>query len=1202
MNRPLTCQLLIVMSFLQFSITAAQWTQVSGPYGYGSASCFLLKGETVYVGAGAGFFCSSDHGTTWTLSSQDLPRGSFQALARAGDHLFASVNTSGVSSGVFRSSDNGNSWMAVYNVALTALAAVDSSVLCGSPGYSVYVSTDLGATWSIKTSPLPPGDRFILDLVADGTDLYAGTTDGLYLSADTCVSWQLIVDGGTTGRVHHVMLVDSAIYLGADNGVYYTPYLGAGWTCLNGTAPLSKVRCLLRVDGTLYAGVYNDTGSVALYRTTDGGVNWAPIDLELASGSIYDLLQSGSNILVGTGSDGVVRSSDAGNSWLRSNEGLNNSNIGQLVTHAGAIFAVAGYGGIFRALDPGGNWSACNEGLSERRIRSFFSTGATLYVGTYTAGVYVSSNDGAAWSGSNTGLTSMNISSIVGSADTVFLGTVSPAGLFRSTNGGSSWGTANTGIEDVSPRDIAVEAGNVFVLGYLGHLYASTDNGASWTEPNTDVGTNISVQCLMTYGDRLIAGSTNGIYLSTDRAATWGHVLDRALPSDYLEVRDFTPYESVVFASTTMGVYFSEDSGASWRATPRTLHTPAFDHLAVSGDDLVGGTSGSGIWRASIKALLPPLPPENPLVTDSSSGTVTLMWNKCREPDFLRYTIYYRTASGVAQEAGSCYDVLDTVWTFAGLPVGERYYFKVAAVDSFGNRSDYSAEVDGASQPLLLGEGPSDWGMPLLLFHMNEQERASVGDASGNGYNGSTSGTSIVPGRFGFAREFNGSTDFVRVRNSTGLNPSSEMTVQAWIRTTTQTAQVIIAKYDIGSGMASAKGFMLALTDSGRLAFRIGFGADQVGIQGVTPVNDGRWHHVAGAYGIGTMRLYLDGDLETLHAESRSPNASSVEVLIGGVRNDTLVQEPFNGAIDEVRITGSYYVPQQYYVRIRPQYVSASPSSGKITLAWTDGGGFIPLMRYRIYRGLDSASVSFIDSTTATTYMNSGLVNGTWYYYRVSAVDSTGFESSLSSAAIGVPGDFAAPSAPVNLTAEAGDGQVTLKWNRNHEPDILRYLIYGGPSQQTPLLIDSTTAGDPGDTSKTITGLTNGQTYKFNVTAVDSSLNQSVFSSQVSATPQLASSVENKEGLIPTEYFLSQNYPNPFNPSTTIKYGLPEGCRVNLEVYDLLGQKVATLVDEVQDAGYKSVQFECSGLGSGTYLYRLNAGSAVRTRKMLLLR
>jgi 1,4-alpha-glucan branching enzyme len=88
----------------------------------------------------------------------------------------------------------------------------------------------------------------------------------------------------------------------------------------------------------------------------------------------------------------------------------------------------------------------------------------------------------------------------------------------------------------------------------------------------------------------------------------------------------------------------------------------------------------------------------------------------------------------------------------------------------------------------------------------------------------------------------------------------------------------------------------------------------------------------------------------------------------------------------------------------------------------------------------------------------------------------------------------------------------------------------------------------------------------------------------------------------PQLYSLSQNFPNPFNPCTTIKFDLPHATRVNLKIYSPLGQEVATLVNESKPAGVYTVQFDAGSLANGVYFYRIQAGSFVETKKLLLLR
>lgn len=102
------------------------------------------------------------------------------------------------------------------------------------------------------------------------------------------------------------------------------------------------------------------------------------------------------------------------------------------------------------------------------------------------------------------------------------------------------------------------------------------------------------------------------------------------------------------------------------------------------------------------------------------------------------------------------------------------------------------------------------------------------------------------------------------------------------------------------------------------------------------------------------------------------------------------------------------------------------------------------------------------------------------------------------------------------------------------------------------------------------------------------------------ALPNSTTGVENAD--LPTDFNLNQNYPNPFNPTTTISYSLPTNGFVTLKVYDILGKEVAMLINEEKQAGSYTTNFDASNLASGTYIYRLSAGSSVQIKKMTLIK
>jgi hypothetical protein len=97
------------------------------------------------------------------------------------------------------------------------------------------------------------------------------------------------------------------------------------------------------------------------------------------------------------------------------------------------------------------------------------------------------------------------------------------------------------------------------------------------------------------------------------------------------------------------------------------------------------------------------------------------------------------------------------------------------------------------------------------------------------------------------------------------------------------------------------------------------------------------------------------------------------------------------------------------------------------------------------------------------------------------------------------------------------------------------------------------------------------------------------------------------DAILPISFALHQNYPNPFNPVTTLRYDLPENGLVNITIYDMLGRQVKTLINQIQDVGYRSVIWDATNdygkpVSAGIYLYQIQAGEYISTKKMVLLK
>ena len=133
------------------------------------------------------------------------------------------------------------------------------------------------------------------------------------------------------------------------------------------------------------------------------------------------------------------------------------------------------------------------------------------------------------------------------------------------------------------------------------------------------------------------------------------------------------------------------------------------------------------------------------------------------------------------------------------------------------------------------------------------------------------------------------------------------------------------------------------------------------------------------------------------------------------------------------------------------------------------------------------------------------------------------------------------------------------------------------------------------------TGLTTNKTYSLAVNS-NGYLFAGTYGNGVfrSINSTITNSVENYPK--PSSYSLSQNYPNPFNPNTKIQYSVPQSSQVVIKVFDILGNEIATLVNEEKPAGNYEVEFNGATLPSGVYFYQLKAGNFVETKKMILIR
>jgi hypothetical protein len=201
-------------------------------------------------------------------------------------------------------------------------------------------------------------------------------------------------------------------------------------------------------------------------------------------------------------------------------------------------------------------------------------------------------------------------------------------------------------------------------------------------------------------------------------------------------------------------------------------------------------------------------------------------------------------------------------------------------------------------------------------------------------------------------------------------------------------------------------------------------------------------------------------------------------------------------------------------------------------------------------------------------------------------------------------GNSALPIQLANFVVGKGaSGSAVLTWKTLSEVDNLGFDVERSLAPTGPFSVIAGsfqpghgTTVEPHDYSYTDAN-TGGKEWWYRLKQTDRTGSVNYTEAKLAAVTSIAEALA-----IPTVYNLDQNYPNPFNPSTSIRYALPQGAHVKLVVYNMLGQEVAKLADDVQAAGYHTVTFDASSLGSGVYLYRLVAGKEVFLKKMLLVK
>ncbi|WP_020403467.1 FG-GAP-like repeat-containing protein [Gracilimonas tropica] len=205
-------------------------------------------------------------------------------------------------------------------------------------------------------------------------------------------------------------------------------------------------------------------------------------------------------------------------------------------------------------------------------------------------------------------------------------------------------------------------------------------------------------------------------------------------------------------------------------------------------------------------------------------------------------------------------------------------------------------------------------------------------------------------------------------------------------------------------------------------------------------------------------------------------------------------------------------------------------------------------------------------------------------------------------------------SIPLNMDGSDVSGAIELSWTAEALPEDWEFMLRDNETGQEVDLKEQSAvsfqlSAGKSATTQSVVASEGGKTEQI-LNPVHKVLSPKVMKAKSGSTSRFTLTISSAQAVtnerlseLPTRVELQQNYPNPFNPTTTIEYGVPEAVEVTLEVFDMLGRKVATLINrEAKSAGRHSVQLDANRLSSGMYIYRLKAGNTVITKKLTLIK
>jgi ligand-binding sensor domain-containing protein len=1210
------------------------WQQTNGPFGGDVRALAVNANGDVFAGTyGSGIFRSTDNGENWIPSNAGLTIPTVLSLAvnKSTGDLFAGTGflffNAWSNGAIFHSTDNGTSWTKVIELNDTAVSslAIDSqgNIFAGTNGKGVFRSITNGASWdSVNAGLTQEAFRKInaLAIRQSTGEVFVGTdSSGLFrLSADSS-TWERVTIGLRPDENIRSLVVkdDGHIFAGTQHpagfgfllgGRIFRSVDGITWNeASNGLAGREIVALAANSQGDIFAGTESLFSSAIgrIFRSTDNGDNWTEPDPSFRNPGVRSLaVNSRDEVFAGTIGGGVLRSKDAGESWQAANNGLVRVPIPAMAINSnGQIFAGSSGAGMFRLADAAASWKPINSGLGNFQVTALgINSNNQIFAGTAYGGVFRSDNNGDSWQPRNTGVTGPGVFSLaLRSNGDIFAGTgnaltAKSGGVFRSTDQGENW-TRVLNLPDNLVLAFAINMNGQILAGTNGAgIFRASEQDTIWNPVNSGL-TNGDVRALAinpATGDIFAGTFGGGVFRSTDHGDTWTEA-NAGLTNKNIRALAISANGVILAGTWGAGIFRSIDGGNNWNALNSGLTNLHVMSLAIDSSGYVfAGTDGAGVFR-SLESTIVPAPTVPTLAAPADSAVnqppiLTLRWNAAaaaetyrlqvaNSPDFATTVVDDSTITTTFRQVGPLAFNTTYHWRVNAKNVQGtsawseiRRFTTVAQLTSREVRALNTSAAPGAVVDIpiqLLAQGDEN----ALGFSLNfdptilSNPQARLGkDAGSAALN--TNARQAGSGRFGIALALPagqtfaaGTREIVVVSFAVNANPTADST------------RIEFGGQPIAQEVVDANSNTLAATwTGGRVTIARGFEAD------VAPRPNGNGSvTIADWVQVGRFAAGLDTARVDVNEFQRADCAPRSDRGNGSLSIADWVQAGcYAAGLDTVVAAGGPTNPTTALALGQNAHAAAS----KVNL-----------------RAASSRTVRALNTNFAPGQTDSLTIE---------------FEAEGDENALGFSLSFdAGLLAFKNAVVAGGASGATLNVNTNQSANGRVGVALALPAGQTfsagnhAIVIAIFSASSSPSVDSTTIEFGDQPVAKEIVDANANTLEASWIPARV--TIGMISSVKNITDEVPSSFELGANHPNPFNPSTTITYALPRAVEVKLVIFDLMGRRVRTLVEQTQPAGRYAVIWDGRNehgepVASGTFIYQLHAGSFVQNRKMALVR